>query len=87
MENPFEILLRRLNEVDRKLDTLLSKPEETPGKDDLPEFLDRKQAAAFLGVTVGSIDKYCQKGILRKKYIGGKPLFERDELRKILKKQ
>ena len=86
MENPFEIVLHELKTLNSKLDILLSTPKQ-PEKDDLPELLTRKQAAEYLGVTVGTLDKYDQKGILTKKYIGGRPLFERDALRKIISKQ
>lgn len=59
----------------------LPKPEV---KEELPEYLSRKQVAEYLGCSIATVDNYSRSGLLRKIYISGLPRFRRDEVREAL---
>lgn len=66
-------------------ETLQNHQPAAPTADPMPEFLTRKQAAAFLKCAVASIDNWSRAGLLKKHFIGGRtPRFSRDELRSVL---
>lgn len=83
MNNPFEIIENRLSAIeslliDIKHKTLDFKKE---GKfSDLPELMTRKQAAAVIGVSLGTLDSWAKEGRLTKVRAGGIVRFRKDEL-------
>ena len=52
-----EIIVRRLDAIDRKIDSLTRNP--------IPEYLSVKEAAARLGVSTDSIHRLCQRREIR----------------------
>lgn len=52
-------------------------------KEKPPVMVKRKDAARRLGISLPTIDKYAQHGILHPKHIGGRVYYEEDELKKI----
>lgn len=50
--------------------------------DTLPDWLTRRQAAEYLGCSLGSIDNYARAGILRKQYLGSLPRFAKEDVRR-----
>ena len=67
--------------------TALSKvatPAPLPEPETLPELLTRQQAAAYLGVAVGTVDNYTKDGLLNKKKVGLRAVrFDRGEVQKL----
>ena len=73
-----EAFFQRLEEViTRKLS---EKQPDKPNGEALPELFSRKQAAGFLGVSLGTIDNLARAGLLQKHYLGSIPKFKREEL-------
>lgn len=54
------------------------------GGDDLPEWLTRKEVAAYLSVSVGTVDGLVRQGVLPKHSVGGLVRFKRPEVRKVM---
>lgn len=77
---PFE----RLTEALRKMveDTMKTQLKAAEGK----EVMTRKEAAAFLSVTMTTIDNFRRDGHLPVQYIGTSPRFLKQDLLKLLKK-
>ena len=53
-------------------------------REDLPEYLTRKQVAEYLACSLATVDNYSRVGLLKKVYINGLPRFNRDEVRQAL---
>lgn len=69
------------------IEAKISHMQPSVPSDPLPEFLTRKEAAAFLKCAPASVDNWTRSGLLRKHYVGGRtPRFHRDELRNFFKK-
>lgn len=64
--------------LDSKLQALHAQPPQ--GSSDLPELLSRKQAAQFLGVSLGTVDNLARAGVLQKHFLGSVPKFKKEEL-------
>ena len=47
---------------------------------DLPEMMTRKQAAAVIGVSLGTLDSWAKEGRIKKHRAGGVVRFRKDEL-------
>lgn len=56
--------------------------QQPQGSNELPELLSRKQAAQFLGVSLGTVDNLAKAGVLQKHFLGSVPKFKREELLK-----
>ena len=54
--------------------------QQPKGSNELPELLSRKQAAAFLGVSLGTVDNLARAGVLQKHFLGSVPKFKKEEL-------
>jgi excisionase family DNA binding protein len=75
---PAEEFFQRLERMEEKILAILSAKEAPdPG---LSELFSRKQAAEFLGVSLGTIDNLARAGLLQKHYLGSIPKFKREEL-------
>ncbi len=57
--------------------------KKVKGKDELPELLTRKQVAAYLSVSLRTVDNLARDGLLQKHYILGSTRFKREEVRKL----
>ena len=53
-------------------------------REELPEYLTRKQVAQYLACSLATVDNYSRAGLLKKVYINGLPRFNRDEVRRAL---
>jgi excisionase family DNA binding protein len=61
-----------------------TKPAPQPEPETLPELLTRQQAAAYLGVGVGTVDNYTKDGRLTKKKVGLRAVrFDRGEVQRL----
>lgn len=49
-------------------------------KKDSPKMLKRKEAAAFLGVSLPTLDRYADAGLVAARHIGGRTYFNEKEL-------
>ncbi len=53
-------------------------------RDDLPEWLTRKQVADYLNCSVATVDNYSREGLLQKVHVNGLPRFKREQVRQAL---
>lgn len=84
MENPFEIILDRLNRIEMILTEIskcatIQKPENTELMLSVPE------AAKYFGVSKGSIYRWVMNGNIPKIKFGNKLYFRKDMLQQVLK--
>ncbi len=77
---PFERLTEALRQMVE--DTIKTQLKSAEGK----EVMTRKEAAAFLSVTMTTIDNFRRDGQLPVQYIGTSPRFYKTDLLKLLKK-
>jgi len=66
--------------VQEKLDSLKKSLE----KERKPNYITRKEAATILGVTIGTINTWCKKGVLKPYRIGNRVRFKRKEIEQAL---
>lgn len=91
IQNPFEVLNRRLTSIEDLLLTLNHKTipnlleNTTNDSDPQPErLINKKEAAKLLGVSLSTIDNYRRKGILIPKKIHGVVRFRSSEVLKAI---
>jgi hypothetical protein len=53
-------------------------------RDDLPEWLTRKQVADYLNCSLATVDNYSREGLLIKVHVNGLPRFKREQVRQAL---
>lgn len=58
--------------------------EAVTDSDELPEYMTRRDVAAYLACSIATVDNYTRQGLLTKHYIGNTPRFKRDEVRAAL---
>lgn len=88
MQNPFEVLEAKLNNLTVIAVGLQSTVDKLIEKKQLPdsnEFLSRQQVADLLHVSLPTIDGYIRSGILKAYRIGRRVKFKRDEVETALK--
>lgn len=81
MNNPFEIINARLS----KIEDLLFDLKQHNEKKELPEahsaqFISRKKAASILGISLGSLNDYCKRGIIPSFRIRGRVLLKEESV-------
>jgi len=81
MENPFEVLMAKLLEIESKVDSLLGEKYEV--KDD--GLLTKKEAANYLRVSLSTLTNLVNSGQLIKSNIGRNPKFRKSNLDSFLK--
>lgn len=75
-----EQFFERLESVlESKIQAALHAQQPQAGSD-LPELLSRREAAKFLGVSLGTVDNLARAGLLQKHYLGSIPKFRKEEL-------
>lgn len=89
MQNPFEVIDSRLNNLENLLIDLkhVTLPKLLALKTNEPEpseFLTKKEAATLLSCSPSTIDNYRRSGILKRHYIGSSVRFKRAELLSIV---
>lgn len=62
----------------------LSQPEASSAEA-LPEWLTRKDVAAYLSISLATVDNFTRDGLLKKHYVAGLPRFKREEVIQALK--
>ena len=84
--NKTQFTLIQMDEFFQRMESLLEEKlavfsqTKQAESDTVPELLSRKQAAEFLGVSLGTIDNLSRAGILQKHFIGSVPRFKKKEL-------
>ena len=73
-----EAFFQRLEEILGR--TLKEQLPDKPQGEAMPELFSRRQAAEFLGVSLGTVDNLARAGLLQKHYLGSVPRFRREEL-------
>ena len=81
MENPFELIMNKINELNDKLDYLTSRIDS----DDKPQTLSVKEVAKELDVTQLTVRNWIKKGTLKASKIGRKVMINRTDLDNSLK--
>lgn len=80
MDNPFNIIMAKLMEIESKIDSIAKQKKEV-----YDETLSRKEAAAYLKVHVDTITRLVVSGQLKKSNIGRNMKFKRSDLDEYLK--
>jgi len=87
MENPFEILEKRLISMENKLENLLNAIESNTGiTAQRGEAATRAQAAKYLGVSVGTIDNLVRSKQLKPFRLGSSVRFTYADLDEFIEK-
>lgn len=55
-----------------------------PAREELPEWLTRKEVSKYLSCSLATVDNYSREGLLKKHYANGLPRFKREEVRQAL---
>ena len=81
MNNPFEIIFAELSEIKNVVLHIKQQNE----KKELPEahsaqFISRKKAASILGISLGSLNDYCKRGIIPSFRIRGRVLLKEESV-------
>ncbi len=81
MNNPFEIIDRRLSIIEN----LLIELKQHNLKKEFPEthatkFLNRRETASLLGISLGSLNSYTKSSILKAYRIGNRVLYKEKEI-------
>lgn len=84
MENPFELIEKRLEAIENKLDSLI-RNNDLPSSDLSPTWITSKQLAQHLGLSVAAITHLRGSKIPYYK-IGGRILFKRQEIDEYIEK-
>ncbi len=86
MENPFEVLERRLSQIEDKLDRLMTKIDEKKDNSMLdPTWVTTKQLSQHLGISTAAVTNIRGTKIPFYK-IGGRILFKREEVDEYIQK-
>ncbi len=81
LQNPFEEIINRLNEIDNKI-SQISQPQTKTVK---PGFITRNDVCERLHITLPTVHSWIKKGVLKPYHIGGRTLFREDEVMKAAK--
>lgn len=86
VENPFEILFNKVEQVESILARLEKQLQESlPSQPNPNERLTRKQLTAEYNVSLGTIHNLMKKGLLIYEKVGRKTLFRREDVERCFK--
>lgn len=86
IENPFELILNKLNRVEMILADLQKQQPAKQSTVNRSEYLTVEEAANFLSVSPGSIYRYVMTGVLPKRKFGNKLYFSKETLQNLIDK-
>lgn len=73
--------------IDSRLEKLAEKLPDQEAEQ-LPEYLTRKQVAAYMRISLATVDNYARDGVLKRRYVGGRnrrtPRYHRDDVRQAM---
>lgn len=85
MDNPFKLIVDRLNSLEAKIDELNSQGKEEG--EGLNRFLNKRETAAFLSVSVSTVDGLRRDGYLKPYRFGRSVRFRLSEVEELAERR
>jgi excisionase family DNA binding protein len=82
MNNPFESIEERLNQIER---LILSLKEDKSDKNQTIHYLSRQEAANLLKISLPTLNEYTRTGIIKGSRVGSRVLYSEEDIKDAVK--
>ncbi len=85
MQNPFQVILDKLEKIEMQLESMKAKAAEKEAFSEYPELLTREQAADILNVKLPTLDLWAKQNNVQKLRNGKIVRFQKSDILNLLK--